>query len=116
MAHARSADDSTDSRALAAGARTASLAEGQAVLIATPTDGPGQPALVRTSRDRKLAYCRCCLDLLEQLLTDSPLLTRLRTELDNAPGIPNHPPIPRTSPTDSLGARKLRDHRRRWAK
>jgi HD domain len=52
-----------------------------------------QPALARASRDRKLAHYRCCLDLLEQLLTDSPLVTQLRTELENAPGIPNTPPL-----------------------
>jgi (p)ppGpp synthase/HD superfamily hydrolase len=52
-----------------------------------------EPALVRASRDSKLAHYRCCLDLLEQLLTDSPLVTQLRTELENAPGIPSTPPL-----------------------
>jgi hypothetical protein len=52
-----------------------------------------QPALVRAERDRKLAHYRHCLDLLEQLLTDSPLVTQLQTELENLPGISNGLPL-----------------------
>jgi (p)ppGpp synthase/HD superfamily hydrolase len=48
-----------------------------------------QPALVGCERDRKLAHYRHCLDLLEQLLSDSPLVTQLRAELEMARGIPN---------------------------
>src|SRR5450755_820390 len=50
-----------------------------------------QPALVRVERDRKLAHNRRCLDVLDQLLTDLPLVTQLRTELENAPGINKWP-------------------------
>jgi guanosine-3',5'-bis(diphosphate) 3'-pyrophosphohydrolase len=46
-----------------------------------------QSALVREMRDCKLAHYGHCLDLLERLLTDSPLVTQLRRELENAPGI-----------------------------
>ena len=50
-----------------------------------------QPAVVSVERDRKLAHYRRCLDLVEQLLTDSPLVTQLRTELENPPGISKRP-------------------------
>ena len=50
-----------------------------------------QPALDHADRDRKLAHCRRCVDLLEHRLTDSPLVTQLRTELEDAPGMPNRP-------------------------
>jgi (p)ppGpp synthase/HD superfamily hydrolase len=53
-----------------------------------------QPAPVRAERDRKLAHYHHCLDLLEQLLTDSPLVTQLQTELERVPGIPNGLPQP----------------------
>jgi (p)ppGpp synthase/HD superfamily hydrolase len=44
-----------------------------------------QPA--RVSRSRKLAHYRHCLRLLEEHLTDSPLVTELRTQLQKYPGI-----------------------------
>jgi (p)ppGpp synthase/HD superfamily hydrolase len=47
-----------------------------------------QPAGVSRSRNRRLAHYRHCLRLLEEHLTDSPLVTQLRTELETPPLVP----------------------------
>ena len=47
----------------------------------------------RDSRSRKLAHYRQCLRLLEEHLTDSPLVTQLRTQLERPQLIPNGPPL-----------------------
>ena len=43
-----------------------------------------QPARVPLSRDRRLAHYRHCLRMLEEHLTDSPLVTQLRAELETS--------------------------------
>jgi (p)ppGpp synthase/HD superfamily hydrolase len=60
--------------------------------LANPQTRP-LPARVSRSRDRRLAHYRHCQRLLEEHLTDSPLVTRLRTELEKPPLIPNGPPL-----------------------
>jgi (p)ppGpp synthase/HD superfamily hydrolase len=69
-----------------------------------------QPALVRAERERKLAHYRRCLDLLDQLLTDSPLVTQLRTELENAPGISKWPACALRHRTGLAQGETLWDH------
>jgi HD domain len=53
-----------------------------------------QPARFTRSRNRRLAHYRHCLRLLEEHLTDSPLVAQLRAELEKPAGIANGPPLP----------------------
>ena len=48
-----------------------------------------QAARVSRSRNCRLAHYRHCLGLLEELLTDSPLVAELRTQLEEPPGTAN---------------------------
>ena len=60
-------------------------------LETTHTRAPTAP--VSCSRERRLTHYRHCLRLLEEHLTDSPLVTTLRTELENPPLVPNGPSL-----------------------
>jgi hypothetical protein len=44
-------------------------------------------------RQCKLAHYTRCLELLEELLTDSPLVTQLRIELESITGSPHDHPV-----------------------
>jgi (p)ppGpp synthase/HD superfamily hydrolase len=50
-------------------------------------------APVSCSWERRLTHYRHCLRLLEEHLTDSPLVTTLRTELEKPPLVPNGPSL-----------------------
>jgi (p)ppGpp synthase/HD superfamily hydrolase len=52
-----------------------------------------QPAPLSRSQGCRLAHYRHCLRLLEAQLTDSPLVARLRTELEKPSLVPNGPPL-----------------------
>jgi (p)ppGpp synthase/HD superfamily hydrolase len=51
-------------------------------------------ARVSRSQNRRLAHYRDCLRLLEEQLTDSPLVTQLRAQLEKPHLIPKGPPRP----------------------
>ena len=79
-------------------------------LETTHTRAPTAP--VPCSWERRLTHYRHCLRLLEEHLTDSPLVTTLRTELENPPLAPNGPSLrpsascesdPVGSPSESPG-------------
>lgn len=53
---------------------------------------PPRPVRVSLSRERRLAHYRQCLQLLQGHLTDSPLVTQLRTQLEKPFSTANGPP------------------------